>query len=105
QLGDYVWYNNNSDKKTHPVGTKRPNAWGLYDMHGNVEEWCQDYEDDYPDGDVTDPLGPGSGSFRVFRGGSWLRDAWYCRSAYRLRDWPTTRYNDLGFRVSLVPDE
>ena len=104
QLGDYVWYYKNArdagDKYAHRVGVKKPNAWGLYDMHGNVYEWCQDLFDDYPSGSVTDPQGSSSGSHRVYRGGCWNDYARYCRSAYRLNLSPGYRYNYLGFRLS-----
>jgi formylglycine-generating enzyme required for sulfatase activity len=70
QLGDYAWYDANSDSTTHPVGTKKANVWGIYDMHGNVWEWCSDWYGDY-NGDTTDLLGASSGSLRVLRGGSW----------------------------------
>jgi formylglycine-generating enzyme required for sulfatase activity len=102
-LGDYAWYDDNSDGKTHPVGEKLPNAWGLYDMHGNVREWCQDRFGDYPSGSVTDPSGATSGSYRVSRGGSWYGTAGYCRSAIRGRDSPSYRYGNYGFRVCLSP--
>jgi formylglycine-generating enzyme required for sulfatase activity len=69
--------------RTHPVASKRPNAWGLYDMHGNVAEWCQDFFGEYPSGKVTDPIGPSTGFERVYRGGSWGSDAVRTRSAYR----------------------
>ena len=99
RLGDYGWFEDNSDFKTHPVGEKKPNAWGLYDMHGNVYEWCQDRYGAYPIGSATDPTGATSGWFRVFRGGSWHYYARYCRSAIRARYAPGFRLDSLGFRV------
>ena len=93
------WYDGNSGGKTHPVGQKQPNAWGLYDMHGNVWEWCQDCYGDYPSGSVTDPRGPSSGSYRVYRGGSWRNNARCCRSANRSLDVPSLRSSNLGFRL------
>jgi formylglycine-generating enzyme required for sulfatase activity len=102
-LGEHVWYRENSGRTTHSVGRKLPNAWGLYDMHGNAWERCQDWYDDYPSGVVTDPTGPAEGSFRVCRGGSGYTPAEYCRSAYRSRDEPSSRDDFLGFRVSLSP--
>ena len=99
-FGEYGWYRENSGRTTHPVGSKLPNAWGLYDMHGNVWEWCQDWYGDYPSGSVTDPSGATSSSRRVGRGGSWGHAAGYCRSAFRLRGLPSFRdYGRLGFRV------
>jgi formylglycine-generating enzyme required for sulfatase activity len=99
KLGDYAWYDENSDETTHPVGQKKPNAWGLYDMHGNVEEWCQDWSGDYPSGSVTDPTGAASGSHRVFRGGSWDSISDDCYSAIRCGNSPDFRDYNLGFRV------
>ncbi len=99
-LSAYAWYSSNSGSKTHDVGQKKPNAFGLYDMHGNVLEWCNDYwKDKYSSSSVTDPAGPVSGLFRVFRGGSWGCSAWDCRSAGRIRITPDIRGNRLGFRV------
>jgi len=86
-------------EKTTPVGSFEPNAYGLYDMHGNVREWCQDWFDNYPTSTVTDPKGPVVGKFRVLRGGSWYYSANYCRSAYRNRFEPPGRYSSTGFRL------
>ena len=88
-------------KRTTAVGSYRPNAWGFYDMHGNVYEWCHDRYGDYPGGSVTDPFGPSSGTYRVRRGGSWLDIGKLCRSALRFRFSPGFRDDYLGFRLSL----
>lgn len=103
QLADYGWYDANSGSQTHPVGQKLPNPWGLYDMHGNVWEWCLDfYEDSLPGGSVADPVGPSSGSSRVYRGGCWEFPGQMCRSADRRRGAPSLTDRTLGFRVAAV---
>ena len=105
-LGVYAWYDENasnivSEQFAHQVGLKKPNAFGLYDMHGNVFEWCHDYfeEDYYKQSPAQDPPGPASGSFRVLRGGSWGDGARRARSAYRSRGDADFRGNSLGFRL------
>jgi formylglycine-generating enzyme required for sulfatase activity len=112
QLGDYAWfgayYRGNAAQEpwAHEVGQKKPNPWGLYDMHGNLHEWCSDYYEDKVAGG-KDPNGPESGARRVFKGGSYYGEASACRSTMRggwppLPDWETTAWHDVGFRVAIV---
>jgi formylglycine-generating enzyme required for sulfatase activity len=100
-LGDYAWYEDNSDFTTQEVGKKKPNAWGLCDMHGNVWEWCRDwYAEELPGGD--DPEATTPTSHRVVRGGCWLVVSGICRSASRSRSVPDNCFDFLGLRVALV---
>lgn len=101
-IAGVAWYTSNSNSTTHPVKTKDANELGLYDMSGNVWEWCYDwYASSYSSSAQTNPIGPTSGSNRVFRGGSWDYDVANCRIAHRNGDMPTNRYNDVGFRLCL----
>ena len=104
-LGGYAWYGPNSDEKTHPVGQKKPNGWGLRDMHGNVYEWCQDWHDfDYCwDSAVDDPTGPDTALLHVMRGGCWWSLPRYCRAALRNHERPVYSADHLGFRVACSP--
>lgn len=97
-----AWYDANSGGETHPVAQKQPNAWGLYDMEGNVMEWCADWYAGYPGGSVSDPAGPATGQFRVSRGGSWAGTVGSCRSALRFWGSPDASNAATGFRVALV---
>jgi formylglycine-generating enzyme required for sulfatase activity/serine/threonine protein kinase len=103
-LSDHAWYSGNSGRQTHPVGGKKPNAWGLYDMHGNVLEWCSDWSGEYPGGNSIDPKGPNNGTYRVLRGGSWFNFPQNCRSAGRFRGTPDYTSYSLGFRVVVSLD-
>lgn len=101
-LGEYAWFRDNAGMKTHPVGEKKPNAYGLHDMHGNVSERCADWQGPYTSEEVSDPSGPETGDARVHRGGAWCFGERVCQSP--LRSWlePTYRFSSLGFRVVLV---
>jgi len=100
--GEYAWYSANSGSATHPVGQKKPNAWGLYDVHGNLWEWCSDFYDTgyYAQSPADDPTGGGSGGARVLRGGSWGDDATFCRAAYRCSFDPSSSYYYYGLRAA-----
>ncbi len=100
---DVAWYYRNSNNKTHDVGKKNPNAWGLYDMHGNVHEWVRDWYEEFSCLAVTDPTGPASGFHRVIKGGSFESYAWGCRSVFRWYIDPSHEDYRIGFRLALVP--
>ena len=99
-LDQVGWYRENSNRETQPVGQKRPNELGLYDMSGNVWEWCWDRYATYPNEPQENPTGPEGGSFRVGRGGSWFYDAGYSRVAFRSGLHPDDRLYGLGFRLA-----
>ncbi len=98
-IDNYAWYDTNEGSQTHPVGQKLPNAWGLYDMAGNVEEWCQDTYGTYPAGPVTDPQGPPPGNSKVLRGGAYNDDAVDVRAAARDFFNSDSRLDIAGFRL------
>ena len=98
---EVAWFNGNSGGKAHPVGTKRSNELGIYDMSGNVCEWCQDWYGEYDDSEQTNPLGPQSGLNRVVRGGTWSDEAGSSRVSYRFSYKPVLRYYGVGFRLAM----
>ena len=102
-LGIFAWFDDNSNGVSHPVGQKQPNPWRLYDMYGNVFEWCMDWYGVYPGGYLTNPTGPNGGQYRVVRGGGWNLFGWFCRSACRDGYSPIGTYNRIGFRPVLAP--
>ena len=99
-IDNVAWYKGNSNNTTHPVGRKRANELGLYDMSSNVWEWCQDWNGSYSSSAQTNPIGPSTGSFRVFRSGSWNGTARFCRVSVRYYGTPTRTYNDVGLRLA-----
>ncbi|SFR93528.1 formylglycine-generating enzyme family protein [Anaeromicropila populeti] len=102
-LSQYAWCDTDPSKMTHPVGEKKPNEWGLYDMYGNVQEWCSDwYENKYLDENSVDPLGPSTGDSKVLRGGGWGESALYLRSAYRNCNGVEGKNNGIGFRCVML---
>lgn len=103
ELINFAWFRENSGKSTQAVGQKQPNGLELYDMSGNVYEWCNDWYSEYPSNPSSNPRGPVRGSNRVLRGGNWYDDARYCRISFRNNDRPERRFNFVGFRLALSP--
>ena len=106
KLAEFAWYKKNSDQETHPVGRLSPNDLGLFDMHGNVHEWCNDWFDRnyYAQTPAKDPAGPDQGLAKVLRGGDWGSEDWYCRCAIRSLSSPDRRSPRVGFRVVMAID-
>ena len=102
-IDSVAWYKENSEHTTHPVKQKKPNELGLYDMSGNVQEWCSDWRADYSDTAQVNPKGPEKGSYRIMRGGNWLYEATYCRVSKRYEDGQTHKYFINGLRLVMVP--
>ena len=100
-IWNVAWYSDNAYPQPYPVATKAPNELGLYDMSGNVCEWCQDWFDNYTSEEKTNPTGPATASYRVFRGGGWYPDASCCRVSWRNRNTPVFTDADLGLRLAL----
>ncbi|MEM7659045.1 MAG: formylglycine-generating enzyme family protein [Bacteroidota bacterium] len=104
EMRQYAWFNSEAAGQSQPVGMKQPNPWGLYDMHGNVWEWCQDWRDLYEGGPQTDPVGPSTGTERIYRGGSWFNEPEALRSANRHRHPPNAPFTNAGLRLVWLPE-